>query len=90
MTLKELENIEYSRNYGYFIKGFDHNDKHYEAKLIPYPIKNAQCIIRHITDKEDINNITAPEDAYTVFYRGGLPFKVESIRQCIKEFCKDY
>ena len=88
MTLKELEKIEYSRIYGYFFKEFDHNGNHYEARLIPYPVKDSECVIRQITDKEDINNITADYDAHRVYRRGSLPFNAESLKICIKEFLK--
>lgn len=89
MTLKELGEIGYSRKHGYFVKEFDHKGKHYVAKLNPYPIKDAECVIRHITNTEDINNITAPEDAHRVYRKGSLPFKAESLKACIKEFLKD-
>ena len=90
MTLKELEDIGYSRKHGYFIKEFNHRDKHYVAKLLPYPTKNAECVIREVTDKEDIHNITASQDAYVVYQQGCLPYNADSLRVCIKDFCKNY
>lgn len=89
MTLKELNEIKYSSRYGYYFLEFDHKEKHYLAKLQPYPVKDAECIIRHITNTEDINNLTAPEDAHLVYRKGSLLFKPESLKECIKEFLKD-
>lgn len=89
MTLKELNEIGYSKKHGYYIKEFDHKGEHYVAKLMPYPVKDSECIIRHITNKEDINNITAPEDVHTVYRKGSLKFEPDSLKECIKEFLKD-
>ena len=89
MTLRELGKIEYSQKYGYYFKEFDHKGKHYVARLIPYPVKDSECVIRHITDTEDINNITAPEDAHIVYRRGSLALKADSLKECIKEFLKN-
>lgn len=88
-TLKDLNEIGYSRKHGYYIKEFEHKGENYLAKLIPYPIKDSRCVIRLVTNKEDIDNVTASDDAQVVYRKGSMPFKPESLRECIKEFLKN-
>ena len=80
------EGITYSFTDGCYYKEFSRNKVHYKVTLSPFAQSGSACTILKITDIDDPNNITAPIDSRTVYYKRFNDFKPANLTKTIKEF----
>lgn len=81
-----IDGIQYSMVDGCYHKTFKHNKVTYEAVLAPFAMVGSACTISRITDTDDPNNITAPVDERTVYYKRFSTFKSSNLHETVNEF----
>lgn len=89
MTKKEIycaDGIVYSFTDGGYHKDFTYGDMNYSASLLPNAMTGSYGMVLKVDNKDDINNITAPEDKRRVFFKRFNSFKEENLSKTIREF----
>lgn len=93
MKLREIsstDDIRYSWTDGGFHRKFSHNDKDYEASLLPFAECGSKCIIIRTDNCIDASVVTASLDEREVFRKTYQTFKEENINDSIRDFIMNF